>query len=152
MFDESLSTEATPAEVLKEIKEKTNALWELKLAVDVAEKKHKAAKAELAKILEDSGVDKMQGDLCTVSLALKTSCSIPKDDALKAELFDYIKSNYGEVVLQDMLTINARSFSSWHDKEIEKKIEETGDVDFKLPMVEPYTYYSLGMRKRAVKK
>ena len=30
--------------------------------------------------------------------------------------------------------------------------EETGDIEFKLPMVEPYTYYSLGMRKRAVKK
>lgn len=152
MFDQSLTTEATPAEVLKEIKEKVDNLYQLKLVVDEAEKKHKEAKNELAKILEESGVDKVQGDLCTVSLALKTSCSVPKDPEKKRELFQYIKDNHGETVLRDMLTINARSFSSWHDKEVEQKIEETGDIEFKLPMVEPYTYYSLGMRKRTVKK
>ena len=152
MFDTSLSEAPTTAEVLKEIKEKVDTLYQLKVAVDEAENKHKAAKAELAKILEDSGVDKVQGDLCTVSLALKTSCTVPKDELNKAALFDYIRGCYGDTVLQAMLTINARSFSSWHDKEVEKMIEETGDVEFKLPMVEPYTYYSLGMRKRAVKK
>lgn len=152
MFDESLSTPATSAAALKEIKEKVDKLYELKLDVDRAEKKHKEAKSELAKILEDSGVEKVQGDLCTVNLALKSSCSVPKDASQKKELFDYISKNHGETVLQDMLTINARSFSSWHDKEIERLIESTGDVEAKLPMLDPYTYYSLGMRKRSVKK
>jgi len=152
MFDQSLSEAPTTAEVLKQIKEKVDNLYSLKLLADEAEKKHKEAKGELAKLLEDSGVDKVQGDLCTVSLTLKTSCTVPKGEAEKAALFEYIKSNYSDTVLQTMLTINARSFSSWHDKEVEKMIEETGDIEFKLPMVEPYTYYSLGMRKRAVKK
>lgn len=150
MFDESLTnTEAiTPAEVLKQIKEKVNNLYELKQKADAADKAYKDAKNELSDIMEKAEVDKMQGDLCTVNLQLKTSCSVPKDLNKKKELFQYIKNNHGEEVLRTMLTINARTFSSWHDKEVEQKIEETGNIDFKLPMVDPYSYYSLGMRKR----
>lgn len=153
MFDQSLteSEATTPAEVLKEIKEKVDKLYELKVKSDEAEKLYKDAKNELTDILEKAGVDKVQGDTCTVSLQLKTSCSVPKDLAKKKELFQYIKDNHGEEVLRTMLTINARTFSSWHDKEIESKIEETGDVEFKLGMVEPYSYFSLGMRKRTKK-
>lgn len=151
-FDTSLTdTEATtPAEALKDIKEKVDKLWQLKQASDKAEKAFKEAKNELATILEESEVDKMQGDLCNVSLALKTSCSVPKDHNKKKELFTYIKDNHGEDVLREMLTINARSFSSWHDAEVASKVQ-AGELDFKLEMLEPYTYYSLGIRKRAKK-
>ena len=93
----------------------------------------------------------MQGDFCNVSLALKTSCSVPKEAAAKARLFNYITTAHGKDVLDEMLTINARTFSSWVDKEVEAKNKE-GDIDFKLDMLAPYDYYSLGMRKRAVKK
>lgn len=154
MFDESLAADKseTNAGVLKDIKDSVDHLYQLKLAADDAEKNYKDAKNELSKLLEDSGVDKMTGDLCTVTLQLKTSCTTPKDNLAKAELFKYIEENYGFTVLQSMLTINSRSFSAWHAIEIEKRIEETGDIEFKLPMVEPYEYYSLGIRKRTIKK
>ena len=153
MFDESLtdSSIVTPAQVLKEIKEKTDRLYTLKLASDAAEKLYKNAKNELSKILEESGVDKVQGDLCTVSLSLKTSVSVPKDELQKFLLFKYIEREYNTDVLNAMLTINARTFSSWHDKEISKHVE-AGDIDFKLSMLEPYTYYSIGIRKRSKSK
>ena len=151
-FDQSLNTpEAnTPAEILKSIKEKVDQLYALKMLSDKAEKAYKDAKNDLSKIMEDAEVEKMQGDSCTVNLALKTSVSVPKDHSLKHKLFSYIKENAGEEVLRDMLTINARTFSSWHNKEVEAKALE-GDFEFKLSMVEPYEYFSVGLRKRTVK-
>lgn len=148
MFDENLAPKAnTSAEVLKEIKEKVDNLYNLKLISDKAEKEYKNAKNELASILEDAEVDKVQGDTATVSLALKTSVTVPKDEFEKQELFDYINSKYGAGVLHTMLTINARSFSSWFNKEVEAKVNE-GDLEPNIANIKPYEYYSLSMRKR----
>ena len=148
-FDESLSNTQS-AQVLKDIKEKADRLYALKMVSDLAEKDYKNAKNELSEIMEKAGVDKIIGDDCSISLALKSSCSVPKDMAAKQVVFNYITTTYNDVVLQGMLTINSRTFSSWVTKEVEKKNNE-GDLDFKVPGTEPYQYYSLGMRKRAPK-
>lgn len=160
-----LPTTQTSAEVLKEIKELVDKVYSLKLESDVAEKNYKAAKNELSGIMKNAEVDKMAGDTCNASLALKTSVSCPKDDADKLAIFEYLAakdivtdeagSDLKTILLKRptllaMLTINARTFSSWHDKEIEAKAKE-GDFEFKVPAVEPYDYYSVGLRKRAAK-
>lgn len=139
------------SETLRKIKELTDHVYELKLIQDKAEKTYKAEKAKLCEIMESAEVDKMQGDTCTASLSLKSSVSVPKEHASKKELFDYIKKTYSEDVLFDMLTINARTFGSWYTAEINKKALE-GEFDFKLDMLNPHEYYSIGLRKRAVKK
>ena len=138
------------SEVLKKIKELVDEVYSLKLETSVLEKKYNEKKNELAKIMEESEVDKMAGDDCTASLTLKSSVTVPKDESDKRALFDYIKTNHGEDALFSMLTINARTFSSWHDKEVEAKANE-GDFEFKLSMLKPYEYFSVGLRKRSKK-
>lgn len=149
-FDESLNTENTTAEVLKEVKHKVDNLYRLKQLADKAEKEYKDAKNELSKIMEESEIDKIQGDECSVSLQLKSSATVPKDPKDKESLFNYIKENYNDTVLQDMLTINARTFSSWVTAELDKLVTN-GIIEPKIPGVNPYEYYSLGMRKRSKK-
>jgi len=141
----------TPAEILKEIKEAANYVYKLKLEASEAEDKFKNAKAELLQIMLDAEVDKLTADTCTVSATKKMNVSVPKDEANKARLFRYIAENYGPESLNSMLTINARSFSSWYDAEIEKHTSK-GDYDFKLDMLEPYERDSLGIRKRTKPK
>jgi len=150
------------AEKLKEIKELTDKVYSLKLKADESEAAYKKAKNDLSAIMEEAGVDKMQGDTCTASLALKSSVSCPKDDANKLELFMYLVGedvqlrNHLKDIAFDcpqlfrMLTINAKTFSSWHQKEVEAQVK-AGNFEFKLDMIEPYEYYSVGLRKRAKK-
>jgi len=164
MFDQDLvNAPKSDAGTLKKIKELVDKCFLLKAEADAAEKKFKAAKNELSDIMTNAEVDKITGDNCSASLALKTSVSCPKEDAKKIELFTYLaekdcneenkkpkwlaKILIESPTLLNMLTINASTFSSWHDKEIASKVAE-GEIDFKLPMVEPYSYYSVGFRKR----
>jgi len=149
----------TSAETLKEIKELVDEVYSLKLANDVAEKKYKEAKNRLSEIMKNAEVDKMAGDTCNASLSLKTSVSCPKDKYLAAKDGAEVGEGVTPAFITDlanhptllrMLTINAKTFSSWHDKEIEAKAQ-AGDYEFKLSMVEPYDYYSVGLRKRSKK-
>lgn len=139
------------AQKLKEIKELVDHVYSLKLTADLADKAYQKAKNTLSEIMEEAEVDKMAGDQCNASLALKTSVSVPKEDHLKKELFDYITKEHGQQVLFSMLTINPRTFSSWHGEEIKRLVVEQDDLEAKVPAVSPYEYYSVGLRKRAVK-
>lgn len=143
-------SQAELAASLKEINDLAHEAYEAKIAASEAEEKAKALKNRLAQLMESAGVDKISADNCTVSGKVKTSVTVPKDLKNKLELFDYIRNNYSEEVLNSMLTINARTFSSWHDKEVEQKVQ-AGEIDFKLDMVTPYEYYSVGFRKKAGK-
>jgi hypothetical protein len=145
-----MTTTNTAAETLKEIKELVDHVYSLKIESDRTEKEYQVAKGRLAEIMENAEVDKMAGDNCNASLSLKSSVTVPKEDHLKRDLFNYITTEHGEDVLFSMLTINPRSFSSWHGKEVERKMIE-GELEFKLPMVTPYEYFSVGLRKRATK-
>ena len=122
-----------------------------KLAVDEAEKKFSLLKAELLTLMESSEVDKIVGKSCSATLSVKSSVTVPKDLGAKKELFNYIKTTHGEEVLDEMLTINAMSFSSWYNAEVNAHIAQ-GKVDFKLDMLTPYDRTSVGLRKIAVKK
>jgi len=145
-----METKSKAAEELNKIKNLVDEVYSLKLLAEVAEKKFKDAKNMLAEIMEEAEVDKMQGDECTVSLKLKSSVSVPKDHKAKQDLFDYIKNEYDESVLFDMITINAMTFSSFYNAEQEKKVNE-GQFDWSLPMLKPHERMSLGIRKRSKK-
>jgi hypothetical protein len=143
-------TKSTAAQALNDIKVLVDTVYNLKKLADEAEKKFKDAKNKLAEIMEEAEVDKMQGDECNVSLKLKSSVSVPKDHKDKQDLFDYIKNEYDESVLFDMITINAMTFSSFYNAEVEKKVNE-GNFDWTLPMLKPHDRMSLGIRKRSKK-
>ena len=136
---------------LKEINDLANDAYKASLEAKDYEQKAKDLKNKLAALMETAGVDKISASDCTVSGAMKTSCSVPKDAGDKKKLFDYIRANHGQEVLDAMLTINARSFSSWHDNEVAAEAQK-GNLDFKLDMLSPYEYYTIGMRKKAKAK
>lgn len=144
------TSDANASEKLKEIKELVDEVYRLKEVVAQAEKEFKDAKNRLTDIMQTAEVDKMSGNECTASLQLKESVTVPKEDTFKKQLFDYIKLEHGSDVLFSMLTINPRTFSSWYTKEVEQKALE-GDLEFKLDMLSPYEYYSVGLRKRPTK-
>ena len=135
------------AQSLAEIKELANQAYEADQRAKEAEAVAKELKNKLSALMESAGVDKITADNCTVSGKIKNSVSVPKDLPSKYELFKYIEANYGKEVLDEMLTINARSFSSWYDKEVEAQVQK-GNVDFKLSMLSPYERFSITYRKR----
>ena len=135
------------AQSLAEIKELANQAYEADQRAKEAEAAAKELKNKLSALMESAGVDKITADNCTVSGKIKNSVSVPKDLPSKYELFKYIENNYGKEVLDEMLTINARSFSSWYDKEVEAQVQK-GNVDFKLSMLSPYERFSITYRKR----
>jgi hypothetical protein len=135
------------AQSLAEIKELANQAYEADQKAKEAEAAAKELKNKLSALMESAGVDKITADNCTVSGKIKNSVSVPKDLPSKYELFKYIEANYGKEVLDEMLTINARSFSSWYDKEVEAQVQK-GNVDFKLSMLSPYERFSITYRKR----
>lgn len=134
----------------KEITALVDATYSAKQAVSAAEEKFKGLKKELLTLMEASGVDKIIGKECSATVSIKSSVSVPKDVTKKKELFEYIRANHGGEVLGNMLTINARSFSSWYNAEVQSKVD-AGEIDFKLPMLEPYEMTSIGLRKIAKK-
>jgi hypothetical protein len=146
-----MTTNLDASAKLKEIKELTDHVYDLQQKAKLAETEFKAAKAKLCEIMENAEVEKMQGETCTASCGLKSSVSVPKDHADKKRLFDYITNNHSKEVLFDMLTINARTFSSWYTAE-EKIAIENGNFEFSIDGIKPHEYYSVGLRKRAVKK
>lgn len=138
------------SKALKEIKQLADKVYALKLAADAAEKEYKDAKGRLVEIMVHAEVDKMQADTVTASVSMKSSVSVPKEHDKKKRVFDYIENTYGKEVLFDMLTINARSFSSWYTAEQKKHIE-AGAFDWQLDEIKPHEYESLGLRKRTKK-
>lgn len=138
------------SEAQKQINQLVNDTYQAKLEADKAEKKYSELRQKLTELMSSTETPKIVGENCTASCSLKTSVSVPKELPKKLNLFNYIKEKYGETVLNEMLTFNARSFSSWYDKEVEAEAHK-GNFEFKLDMVEPYTYYSVGFRKRSKK-
>jgi len=137
-------------EANKKLKSIVDNVYRLKEESSRSEKKFKEAKAELAKIMEDGEIDRVDGSFCTCSGKTKSNVGVPKDLKDKKELFDYIKKEEGPEVLMEMITINARSFTSWYNAEIQKHVDN-GELDFKLEMLKPYDTFSLGFRKKSNK-
>lgn len=163
------SQQSELANSLKEINELANQAYEAKTVASEYDQKAKDLKNKLSSLMETAGVDKISADNCTVSGKVKQSCSVPKEVSAKLELFKYIASKDNEGVVSEdikgvfshlleryptlfsMLTINSTSFNSWYAKEVEAQIAE-GNIDFKLDFLNIYEYYSVGFRKKAVKK
>ena len=135
------------AEVLSRIKSLVDKCYLAKLAVDQAEDAYSALKQELTELMSTAEVDKFIGDEATASCVLKTNVTVPKDIIGKRNVFAYIEKTYGKEVLEEMLTINPKSFASWYNQELAVKVEQ-GDLDFKIDGVKPYEYFSVGFTKR----
>lgn len=135
------------AEVLARIKNLVNKTYQAKIEADEAAALFSKYKQELTNVMEAAQIDKFVADEATATCKLKSSVTVPKDIISKRNVFNYIKKNYGEIVLEEMLTINPSSFSSWYNAEVQKKIEE-GDLDFRIEGLKPYEYYSVGLTKR----
>lgn len=135
------------SEALKNLKELVNKTYEAKQAVKDAEDTYKKLAAELTELMESGEVDSYEADNCKVFCKPKSSVSLPKDIASKQKVFEYIKNEYSEEVLGEMITINPRSFNSWYNAEAEKKLAE-GELDFNIADIKPYEYFSLSFRKK----
>lgn len=135
------------AEVLARVKDLVDRTYLAKLAVDEAEKKLSELKQELTELMSTAEIDKFIGDHATATCTLKTNVTLPKEVTGKRNVFKYITDTYGNEVLEEMLTINPKSFASWYDAEVKKHVVE-GNLDFKIEGVKPYEYYSVGFRKR----
>ena len=155
------------AENLKEVYELANEAYAAKLTATSFENKSKDLKNKLSALMETAGVDKISAQDCSVSGKMKASATVPKPDGDKVKLFAYLADldaetkdgSYQEIAavlfkyptLLSMLTINATSFNSWYAKEQQAKIDQ-GDVDWALPFISTYEYYSVGFRKKAAPK
>lgn len=135
------------AQALKNLKELINKTYAAKEAVSSAEALYKKLAAELTTLMESGEVDSFVADNCKVFCKPKSSVSFPKDVGTKSKVFDYIKNKYGEEVLQEMITVNPRSFNSWYNSEAEAALSE-GNLDFDLAGIKPYEYMSLSFRKK----
>jgi hypothetical protein len=75
------------------------------------------------------------------------SVKVPKDPSQKSALFDWIKNNKGEEVLQNMLSINSMTLNSFYQAELEVA-KEAGNINWRMDGVsEPEVYFQLAMRK-----
>jgi len=138
------------ADSQKEVQALINKMYEAKEASDIAEKNFKELKAQVLEVMEQAGIEKLSGDRCNLTCKDKTSNQLPKDVPLKLEVFKFMVDRMGQAALNNMLTINAASFNSWVTKEIESE-KLKGNVEFEIPNVKPYTYKSLGIRRKAGK-
>lgn len=110
-------------------------------------------KATITGLMEANEIDSFEGDECKVSLVMKNSVSVPKDMGSKRKLFSYIKEKHGEEVLDNMLTINARTFSSFYNTEETNALEIDGVLEFTMPGIDStYQYASISKRKKTAKK
>lgn len=135
--------------------EKVKQLWAKKAEVEAMEEQVEQQKAiltalkqEVLKNLETLELEKLNVPGCgTVYRQKQFSVKVPKEPEAKAALFDWIKTNKGEDVLQNMLSINSMTLNSFYKSELEIAKEE-GNIDFKIAGIsEPEVYFQLAMRK-----
>lgn len=142
-------------ESLKQFTEHVREIWEQKAVVDnikdrLAEesKKLEGLKKDAIKVMEAGEIEKFNvPGFGTVSRQKKFSVRVPKDLASKLQLFDYIKTQKGEDVLQSMVSVNSATLNSFYKEERDEAVKR-GDIDWTIPgLSEPDIYFQLGMRK-----
>jgi hypothetical protein len=148
-----MSTEVNTSQVeaLKKIKELVNLTYEAGLKAAEAEAYYNNLKQSLTEVMQASEVDSFEAETCKAFCKPKSSVSLPKDLGSKARVFDYIKNKYGADTLEEMLTINPKTFNSWYNAEAEAALSE-GNLDFKLAGITPYEYFSVSFRKKSNRK
>jgi len=132
----------------KDIKQKIDTFFKLKNKISADEKELKEMKKDIMTFMENSATQRLEGDTCKITLIQKATPSVPKDATNKTKLFALIKKEKGEDVLNEMLTINSRSFGSFYNAEEAASFED-GEFDFKIDGVEePHNVSSLMVRKK----
>ena len=130
-------------------------LWDQKEVVDglktqlaKASKEFEKMKTDAIKAMEAMELDKQHVPGCgTIYRQKSFSVRVPKDPVLKEDLFHWIRSEKGEDVLRNMVSINSQTLNSFYKSELEAA-KEKGDVDFAIPGIgTPEVYFKLGMRR-----
>lgn len=85
----------------------------------------------------------------TLSVVTKYQVTVPKDVEGKRQLFQYIRDNYGQDVLDEYRSINYQSLNSFYKQEAD--IAESEGREFNLPGVDDPTE-KIETRWRADKK
>ena len=103
-------------------------------------------KAQLISFMEKENVDSFDGTDVKASLTHLSSATCPKGEDKKLT-FDWIREHHGAEYLDSVLTINARTFASFFT-ECETAATEKGELDFKIPGVDPYPRTNVSLRKK----
>lgn len=149
-FNTPVSNEMIEAQ--KKIKELVNDMYLAKVQADEAEAKFKSLKSQVSQLMESTGTEKIVGDLCNVSGSIKSNTSLAKEEEEKYKQLKYIEDNYGKIVIDSMLTINARTFTSWVTAEKEKLAREGKNLDEFNKVFKSFETFSLNIRKKASPK
>ncbi len=98
----------------------------------------KAAEAKVMEALTKCGKTKWSIDgIGTASIVNQLSVQVPKTNADKQKLWNYIVSKYGEAVAFDKFSMHSKTLISFYNEEI--KAAEDASL-FQLPGVEEPTY------------
>jgi len=104
----------------------------------------KAVEMKLIDYLKDAGMTSFKGASGQVIINKRKNISQPSTPEDKQALFDYLKS---QGIFEQMVSVNARTLSSWAVKEIEAKKDE-GVYGWTPPgLKEPTEYDYISLRK-----
>ena len=116
---------------------------------ELAAKKHEeieAAQAKIISILEENNLTSFEGTNVKVGLASRTSVKFPQAMEDKRALFTHIGEQYGQDVLDGMLSIHSTKFNAFYNSEFENA---PAGEQFDMPGVgEPKTSIQLRVRKK----
>lgn len=120
----------------------------IKKELKPVEEKLQKLEAKIVAMLEATNKERYHvSGVGLVYKATRKSVKTPKDVESKQQLFDYIKSKYGEDTLMDYLTVNSARLNSFFKQEDELAAQD-GKGDFSLPGVgQPVSYTGLRFNK-----
>lgn len=139
---------------LTQVKDLTANLWQLRLQKDTVKNELEGIQSrideverQLIETLDAAGMERFDGDDCTVYLQEKSSVKVPKDPDSKREFLYYLKHR-GDDLFESMVTVNAQTLNAWY-REQEQLAAEMGELEFNVPgLGEPSRYQQLSVRKR----
>lgn len=118
---------------------------------DLHDEEKKLNEAKLAverKILSELkavGNESYKSSLGTAYISTNLSYKIPKDEANRTALFDYLKK---QGTFDTLITVNSQTFNAWCKAETQAA-QEAGIFPFAIPGVEdPISYETIRFRKK----
>lgn len=93
----------------------------------------KELKTKILVIMKENAMPNFKGEFGTISIKNTKSISQPESLEEKLKLFEYLRS---QDIFEEMVSVNARTLSSWANKEIEAK-EKQGVFGWVPPGLKP---------------
>ena len=99
---------------------------------------------EVQNILEAAGLERFDTEFCTVNRVHRSSVALPQDSHKKALLFDWLQRRG---LYEDFVTVNSQRLNALYRSEEEAALAR-GEIDFKIPGLEPRSYTQIQLRKK----